>query len=344
MPTRLNFPVRTVSAAIMGLSALLVAPTASAQNANAPLLCVFDIVGKNGPAFGFARDYTLAAKAWGAEMRLEAYTDERLAAEDFKTGKCDAMAVTALRSRAFHPFVGSIDAVGAVPSYKHLRTVINLLAQPNSSALMINGQYEVAGIIPVGAAYVHVNDRAINSIEKASGKRVAVLDYDKSQARMVQQLGAQPVASEIINFGTKFNNGQVDVVVAPAVAYKPLELYKGVGAKGGIYRFPLVQLTANIVLRKDKFPEGFGQKSRDYVAKNFDTAIKQLDQAEKEIPANTWVDISQPDKDKYFLMMQEARFQLTKEGFYDPKMMRLLKKVRCGMDAKLAECSEKTEM
>lgn len=308
-----------------------------------PKLCIFDIVGRNGPAFGFAKDYALEAAQWGATIELEAYTDERLAAEDFKTGKCDAMAVTALRARAFNPFVGSIDAVGGVPSYKHLKNIINFLAQPKAAALNVNGNYEVVGIIPVGAAYVHVNDKQINSIEKAAGKRVAVLDYDKSQARMVQQLGAQPVASEVINFGTKFNNGQVDVVVAPAVAYKPLELYKGLGSKGGIYRFPLVQLTADIVIRKDKFPKDFGQKSREYVAKNFDVAVQQVITAEKGVPANHWLNIPPADEAKYFLMMKEARIQLTKEGFYDPKMMKLLKKVRCSMDAKRAECSENTE-
>ncbi|MDX1669544.1 MAG: hypothetical protein R3194_09015, partial [Limnobacter sp.] len=48
-------------------------------------MCVFDIVGRNGPAFGFAKDYALQASQWGANIELEAYTDERLAAEDFKT-------------------------------------------------------------------------------------------------------------------------------------------------------------------------------------------------------------------------------------------------------------------
>ena len=31
----------------------------------------------------------------------------------------------------------------------------------------------------------------------------------------------------------KFNTGEVDVVAAPAYAYKPLEIEKGLGSKGG---------------------------------------------------------------------------------------------------------------
>ena len=36
---------------------------------------------------------------------------------------------------------------------------------------------------PLGAAYVMVNDRSIDSIEKAAGKKVAVMGLDKKQAQ-----------------------------------------------------------------------------------------------------------------------------------------------------------------
>ncbi|WP_370260987.1 putative solute-binding protein [Limnobacter sp.] len=307
-------------------------------------MCIFDIAGRSGPAFAQAKDYAVAAKTWGADVELEAYVDERLAAEDFKTGKCDAAAISALRGRQFNKFVGSIDSIGAVPTYKHLRVVIDLMTSPKLADKMVSGHFEVAGILPIGAAYVFVNDRSINSVEKAAGKKIAVLDYDKSQAKMVQQLGAQPVASEVINFGTKFNNGQVDIIAAPAIAYQPLELYKGLGSKGGIYRFPLVQLTANILIRKDKFPEGFGQKSREWVQKQFDRAINLVDTSEKQVPTAAWLDIPESDKTKYEVLMRESRIQMTQEGFYDPEMTKILKRVRCKLDGSLGECADKREL
>lgn len=49
---------------------------------------------------------------------------------------------------------------------------------------------------------------------------------------MVARAGATAVNSDISNFAAKFNNGQVDMVGAPAYAYKPLELSKGLGTKG----------------------------------------------------------------------------------------------------------------
>lgn len=321
--------------------ALSLAPAVQAKQLN---MCIFDIAGRNGPAFAQARDYAVQAKSWGADLNLVAYVDERLAAEDFKTGNCDAAAISALRGRQFNQFVGSIDSIGAVPSYKHMRAVIDLTTSPKLASKMVSGQFEVVGILPIGAAYVMVNDRSINSVEKAAGKKIAVLDYDKSQAKMVQQLGAQPVASEVINFGSKFNNGQVDIIAAPAIAYQPLELYKGIGSKGGIYRFPLVQLTANILIRKDKFPEGFGQKSREWISKQFDRAIQLVDTAEKAVPANAWLDIPASDRAKYDVLMRESRIQMTKEGFYDPEMTKLLKRIRCRFDAGLGECADKNEL
>jgi hypothetical protein len=104
---------------------------------------------------------------------------------------------------------------------------------------MVNGPYEVAGIVPLGAAYVFVNDRKIDSIEKAAGKKIAVLEWDKSQARMVQQLGAQPVASDITNFAGKFNNGQVDIIVGACRSLQAAgALQRDSETKGAVYRFP----------------------------------------------------------------------------------------------------------
>ena len=324
------------------IPAALTALTLSA-GAQAQTFCMYDPVGAQGSAFAMAKDYALVAKKWGANLELKAYTDERVAAEDFKAGQCDGVGITGLRGRQYNPYVGSIDSIGAVPSYNHLRTVLQVLASPASEKAMINGQYEIAGIFPLGAAYVFVRDRAINSIEKAAGKKIAVLDFDKSQARMVQQLGAQPVASDITNFTTKFNNGQVDIVVAPGIAFKPFEMYKGLGTKGAIYRFPLVQLTGNLIIRPDRFPAGFGAKSRQYILTQLDTAQRTIKTAEDGIDNKYWLDLTAEDKAKYTLMMTEARVQMTKEGFYDKKMMNLLKKVRCKFDAAAAECANNVE-
>lgn len=315
----------------------------SANNAQAQVVCVFDLLGTSGDVYTMMKDYALAANGWGAKVTLKPYTDERVASEDFKAGQCDAVALTGMRGRQFNSFVGSIDAIGAVPSNAAARAVMQLVSKPQLAADMVQSGYEVAGVTPMGSAYLFVNDRSINTLAKAAGKKIAVLDYDKAQARMVQRVGAQPVSADITTFGGMFNNGQVDIVGAPAVAFKPLELHKGLGSKGAIARFPILQVTGNIIIRQNKFPAGFGQKSREWVAAQLPRAVAMVEKTEKDIPAKYWMEIPANDQVGYIKLMREARIELTKEGFYNTKMMSLLKRVRCQQNPSSFECALKDE-
>ncbi|MDO8331182.1 MAG: DUF6091 family protein [Fluviicoccus sp.] len=311
--------------------------------------CIFDIMGTSGDAFSYAKDLALEAKKWNINAEMRAYTDERVAAEDFKAGQCDGVAISTMRAKQFNFFIGSIDSPGSLPTWRHVRELISLLANPKMAPLTISGPYQVAAVIPLGGAYVMVNDRQIDSIEKAAGKKVAVLDFDKAQAKIVQGLGAQPVASDITNFAGKFNNGQVDIIAAPAVAFKPLELYKGLGTKGAIFRFPLVQITATVLIRRDKFIKDVPdfddrvQKMREFAFTKLDVVERMVNASEADIPKKYWMDLTKADQDKYTRLMREVRINMTKEGMYDKKMMSLMKKVRCKIEPTNEECSQNLE-
>ena len=319
------------------LAAVAVSTALSAQAGQT--VCVFDPVGTAGDAYALVKDYALASKAWGADMQLKAYTDERVAAEDLKAGKCDGAVISGLRGRQFNSFTGSLDAIGALTDLKTAIGVYQLLAKPQLAKEMINGQYEIAGIGTIGPAYLFVNDRSINTLAKAAGKRIGVFDYDKAQAKLVQQIGAQPVSVDVTSAGGRFNNNQIDILPAPIVAYRPLELFKGLGEKGAIVHFPLVQISANFIIRKDKFPEGFGQKSRDWVAGQLGRSFAIIAKYEKDVPAKYWMEVPEQDQLGYIKMMREARIALTKEGIYDRKMMGLLKKARCQKNPTSFECA-----
>lgn len=322
---------------------LALAGTATANTAGKQILCVWDITGTQGDVFNMMKDYKLAAARWGGNLELRPYTDEKIASEDFKAGQCDAVMMTGLRGRQFNGFTGSLDSLGTMPAYEHVRQVLATLTKPGAAPLMVSGNYEVGGIAPMGAAYLFVNDRSINSVGKLSGKKIAVLDYDKAQAKMVQKVGAQPVASDITNFAGKFNNGSVDIIGAPAAAFKPLELFKGLGTKGAIVQFPLVQISLQLYLRKDRFPEGFGQKSREYMFSQYERAMKLVTAAEREIDKKYWMQIPAADQDKYLQMIREARIALTNEGIYDKRAMKMLRQVRCKITPAEAECSQNLE-
>lgn len=119
----------------------------------AATVCVFDMAGTQGPVMNLLKEYALAARQQGISLTLRAYTDERVAAEDFKANQCDGVLVSGVRARQFTPFAGSIDSVGALPDYPSLKTLLQTLARPEAGALLEHGSYETAGILPLGAAY-----------------------------------------------------------------------------------------------------------------------------------------------------------------------------------------------
>ncbi|EPF94601.1 RND transporter [Acinetobacter gyllenbergii] len=306
-------------------------------------VCVFDLLGKSGESYKMMQDWALAAKGWGADVNLLAITDEQVADNNFKAGKCAAVAMTAMRARPYNKFAGSVDSLGGAPSNEVAQRAITYVLDARNAAKMTTNlggnKYEIAGIAPLGAAYIFVRDKSINSIEKAAGKKFAVLGYDDAQKIMVQRVGAQAVLSDISNFAAKFNNGQVDMVGAPAYAYKPLELSKGLGSNGAMFNFPVLQVTADLVIRPEKFPAGFGQKSRDYFVKQLPKAFSMIKRYEAEIPAKYKMNLSAEDNLKYQKLLRDGRMDLTKRGIYDAGMMSVLKKARCSVDKANFECA-----
>ena len=329
------------------ISLLLAAPMLTPAYA-APVkknLCVFDIVGTQGDVFNLMKDYRVAAVGWGVDFNLTAYTDEKIAAEDFKAKRCDAVMITGTRNREFNSFTGTIDSIGSLPTNDHLKGLLQTLAKPEASKLMINGNYEVAGVLPLGIAYLFERDRTVNNVAKLSGKRIGVLEFDRAAADMVNQVGAAQVNTTMTNFAGKFNNGSVDAVGAPAVAFRALELYKGLNPAnvdvppGGIVRFPIEQFTAQIVIYKDSFPEGFGQKSREYTLSQLDNSFAISERATNSIDNKYWIDLPEKDKVGYMEMFRQARLSQKQKGEYDGKMLSLMYKVRCKKEPANPECS-----
>jgi hypothetical protein len=329
---------------------------ACAGNAHAATIkvCVFDPLGTSGEAFRALADYRIHMSKFGADLQIKSYTNEAVAVEDFRSNQCDGVMATALRTRQFNGTAAALDSPGAASilrngkvdmeaSFQVVKRFIGLMSAPKAASLMKTGQYEVAGILPLGAAYAFVNDRSISTLKGAAGKRVAAFENDKSQAELIARVGAVPVAVNIANFSTMFNNGNVDVVIAPSIAYKPLELHKGIGKKGAVAKFPLAILTYQMVIRSDAFPKDFGQMSRDYFYAGIDQAIALARRADKDIPENLWVEPTAAENDQYMVMLRQGRVLMANKGFYDKPGLKLVKKIRCSIEPSAPECSERTE-
>lgn len=328
-------------------SAAVLSVAATAQANEKRTLCVWDIVGKSGDTYNIMKDYASAAVSQGYNLDIRTYTDENIAAEDLKAGQCDAAAITGLRGRQFNSFTGSLDSMGSIPNDRVLRAIIQVLSSNNPSIKekMRSGSYEVYGVAPMGAAYLFVKDNTMTTVGDLAGKSISVMEYDVAQAKMAASVGMSPVLSDITNFAGRFNNHSVDISFAPLLAYRALELYKGLEPSGGIVDFVLGQLTLQLVVRHDKFSDDFGDWSRKYFFEHItDRAFGLIENSKKDVDAKWWITISGEDYERYEEMLRDARISLTKEGVYNADLMQLLRNLRCRLEADRAECSDEREV
>ncbi|WP_224973361.1 putative solute-binding protein [Acinetobacter oleivorans] len=306
-------------------------------------VCVFDLLGKSGESYKLMEEWALAAKEWQADVTLIPFQDEALVDRRLREGKCDAAYMTSMRARNYNKFAGSIDAIGGVTSNAIAQKAISYVLDKRNKHRMVTAQnganYEVVGIVQIGLAYLFVRDKNLNSIEKVRGTKFAILQYDAAQKIMVESVGAQPIPSEITDFVKKFNSGQVDAIAAPAYAYKPLEIGKGVGVKGAMFTFPVVNVTGDLVTRSDKFSTDFGIKSRAWFLQQLPQNFAMIKRLEMGVPSKIKMNFSAEDKIKYQKILREGRLSLTKQGVYDATMMSVLKRARCTVERTNFECT-----
>jgi hypothetical protein len=302
-------------------------------------MCVFDFVGVGGPVHEEMKSYQIDAVRWGVDLSLKVYTDDRVASEEFKNGVCDMLNLPDIRAREYNDFTGSISAVGALPTYEHLGIVIKTLSHPSAADFMRQGDYEIVGIAPIGAVFLFVNDSNIHAPRDLAAKRITVLENAPATVYIAKHIGMTPVSSGIRNALQKFNNRVVDVTGAPALAYEPMEMYKGLEPNGGIINWPTLQITMQLIVRWQKVPEGFGQNSRDLMASKYHQEIREIEQSEIAIPEKYWINISDEAKNEWNDFFREARITLREEGVYHPKALKLFARVRCKLDPLLAECT-----
>jgi len=331
-----EMPVRSRLKAISQMVGLDQMPAGSTLKRT---ICIWDIGGRNGVVFNAAMEQRALALEYGINLDLVPYTNETVMVDEFKAGRCDAALMSGLRARQFNLYSGSVDAIGAVPSQKHMQTLLQVMAHPRQAGHMVQGDYVVMGIYPAGAAHIFVNDRSISSLAKAAGKRVAVLDYDETQAEMVAAIGATPVSTDIVSAPNKFNNGQIDILPAPLVAYEILELYKGMSPDGGVVDYPLTQLSMQLIGRLDKFPNEVAQLIREASFEAYPDVIKRIEVETRRVPERWMIAIPDKDKREYEVMMQDARDALRAQKYYSSDMLDLQRKIRCKFDPTRSECS-----
>lgn len=328
--------------AIAGVAAgLAIASGAQAVELKPIKMCAFMLMGEGGPEHQMLSDYQAEALNWGVKIELKPYMNENIVVEELKAGVCDVANMTGMQARSFNKFTGTLDSPGAIPTYDHLKTVIQTLATPKAAKYMTQGEFEVIGIQTGGAVYLYSNDRNITSMSDLAGKKMGILESMPELRQMVSDMGMTPVSSTVTNIFQKFNNGVIDVTGGPAIVYDMMELHKGLEPNGGILEAPLIQANLQFIGRASALPEGFAQKSREYFAANFDTSIEFLQEAERNIPKKWWIPVPKEREPELHAQTRKVRLAFRDQGVYDPKMLKLLRQVRCKKEPTLAECTSK---
>lgn len=314
-------------------------------DASARTVCVYDPAGRTGFAYGWMQRWQEASAAWGDSIELRSYNDEETAVKDFDNGVCDGLAATGIRLQKYNRSTYTIEAVGGIPSYTGLKNILGTLQTNGAySHLFSSGEYETVGVYPLGSVYAFVNDRNINDLEDFAGRSIAYMDYDQTSLTVVEAIGGVKVPVNLSTLSSTFNNGRAEATFVPASAYTPFELWKGLGDSGAVVRYPLLQVTMQIVMRSDGLPANFGTQSRAYVAGQFDTAMNVVNSSESAIESRYWTEMESPEKAQAFeRKMQQLRIQLRDQGIYDAEVLTLLRKARCYQDSSRWECASPVE-
>lgn len=336
MSTRSEFRVSWHQIVCLMISVLV---STSALALERKTFCVWDPVGRNGPIMSFYSDVIPKAQSWGVSIKFVSYTDEKVAAADFKAKKCEAVLLSAILSRQFVKFGGTMDAIGAINSEKGLELALATLARPRAGKLMTQGKYEVIATFPVGSMYAFVNDRKIDSIDAFAGRRISVLNNDPQAMKFARLAGATPVGTTLSTFAAQFNNGNVDILLMPALAYNTFELYHGLGEKGGIINYRMYYGLLQTIARKSEFPPDFGYNMRRYILGRLEAINKLVSDAEEEIPSKYWIEVSQFTQDDIDHFSKRVRVALKEDKVNHPTALKLLWKIRCRLDRSRGECA-----
>ena len=117
--------------------AFLSSNTASAQN-----LCVYDPGGKAGDYYRLLEGYALEASAWGVSFDIQVYTDEFKVVKDYGMLVSDAVLATGARLQRFNSFPTTVEAIGALPEYSHLKYMVKTLSTSKGVASKIGSRWK----------------------------------------------------------------------------------------------------------------------------------------------------------------------------------------------------------
>ena len=190
-------------------------------------LCVWDVLGKQGPIYTALVDQKLRFSHYGIPLEVEAYINEQDVVDKLKSGHCDTSIMSGAKAKEFNDFTGSIEALGGVPSRQHMKYLLQVLSSTHAHKKMAQGNFQIVGIIPIGANYIFTHDGKKPTLNRSfNGKnRAAIVEGDASQQAFFGAFDMQliPGQSTAAAAGA-YNLAEADMFMAPLVGYNMFNL------------------------------------------------------------------------------------------------------------------------
>jgi hypothetical protein len=304
-------------------------------------LCVWDVLGKQGPIYTETVDQQLRLKHYGIHMDVAAYTDEQDVVDKLKSGECDTSVMSGVQAKQFNNFTGSIGALGGLPSRKHMKYLLQVLASTHAHKKMQQGDYHIVGVIPVGENYLYTHDEKKPTLKRTFSGQASIVGSDASQKALFDSFGMKIIKEKSTAAAAgAYNLANADVLMAPLVGYNMFNL--GAGLKSGsIVDYPLSQMTLQIVSRIDTIPPEVGQFLREDMFVRLNMMYRIIEKNSREVPREKMFKFSPREERILDTKIATIRQQVTDDGGYDKGMMKLQRKIRCKIDKAREECQKK---
>jgi hypothetical protein len=305
--------------------------------------CVWDPLGKAGPISSTVDDQKLRSLHYGMDLTVITFQDEIELLDALRTDdRCDAALIRGSVAMEFNKFAGTIEAIGGMRQREQVHLLMQVLANPRMASRLTDDEYTVLGVATMGASYRFTSDRTKRSLADFKNQLLAVEAIDPSRSEFVSAIGAKPASGSMMSNVQSYADGKVKGMISPIIAY----LVMGTGQISrdvGIFDTPVAQSTIQLIGHTEKFPPGLAQILREDFLFKFDNYARRVDNEMALIPGEFWMKDTKADVQKMDQLALDVRLKLREEGYYDPAMLRLQRKIRCKFEPARSECTNPKE-
>lgn len=305
-------------------------------------VCVWDVLGKQGPIYAALIDQRIRLSHYGIAVNVEAYTNEQHVVDKLKEGFCDTSIMSGAKAKQFNDFTGSIESLGGVPTRRHMKYLLQVLASTHAYKKMVQGNYHVVGVIPIGFNYLFTHTPTQPRLSRLLNRQTtaAAVKQDVSQNALFSQFDTKllPVQNTSGAAGA-YNSAEADVFMSPLVGFNMFSLGEGLKT-GSILDYPLSQMTLQVISRLDTIPMEVGQFLREDIFVKTNMFYRKVENNTRGVPREKMLKLSADDEAVLDAKIQQVRQKLTDNGSYNAGMMKLQKNIRCKIDKQRDECKK----